>query len=73
MIVCPSRFEEADKLVSWLAEIAKFPADQIKIAREIPFMEGRETGKSAGKIDLVVATDEGSKLDWYGLEIDGGD
>ena len=56
-------------LVSWLAEIAKFPADQTKIAREVPFMEGSETGKSAGKIDLVVATDEGGKLDWYGLEI----
>ena len=68
-IVCPSRFEEASMLVSWLAEIAKFPPDQTRVAREVPFMEGSETGKSAGKIDLVVAMDEGDKLDWYGLEI----
>ena len=69
VITCPSRFEQEHLLVRWLAAIVGFPADEAKIAREIPFMQSVTTNKPAGKIDLIVAKTEEDRLEWYGLEI----
>lgn len=55
VVVCPARFEEANILVSWLAEIVGFSSSDTRLAREVPFMQGTSTGKPAGKIDMVVA------------------
>ena len=67
--VCPRRFEEGGRITRWLAEIVGFPHDEAMVAREVPFMLSTETGKPAGKIDLVIARDAGADLVWYGLEI----
>lgn len=67
--VCPRRFEEGQQLIRWLAEIVGFSADEAMVAREVPFMLSTETGKPAGKIDLVLAKTAGDGLTWYGLEI----
>ena len=69
VITCPSRFEQDNLLIRWLAEIVGFPPDEAKVAREIPFMQSVTTNKPAGKIDLIVAKAEGDRLEWYGLEI----
>lgn len=69
VIVCPARFEEANILVKWLADIIGFSPTQTRIAREVPFMEGTSTGKPAGKIDMVVAKSSNGDLKWFGLEI----
>lgn len=69
VIVCPSRFGEGELLVRWLAEIVGFDPDEAMVAREVPFMEGTETNKAAGKIDLVVAKKSNGGLAWHGLEI----
>ena len=66
VIMCPSRFEQDRMLIDWLIEIAGLGAEAM-LAREVPFMIGN-TGKPAGKIDLVVAT-ERHGLRWFGLEI----
>ncbi|WP_419854312.1 NotI family restriction endonuclease [Candidatus Poriferisodalis sp.] len=66
VIMCPSRFEQDHLLLEWLNEIVGFGADAM-LAREVPFMVGN-TGKPAGKIDLVVATEQ-HDLRWFGLEI----
>ena len=69
VIVCPSRFEENQLLVNWLAEIVGFAPEEAMVAREVAFMEGTSTERPAGKIDLVVARVSGDDLKWYGLEI----
>ncbi len=69
VITCPSRFEQDEMLIRWLAEIVGFPHLQTSLAREIPFMESVSTGRPAGKIDLVVATNADNRFEWYGLEI----
>ena len=66
VIMCPSRFEQDRVLIDWLTEIVGFGEDAM-LAREVPFMVG-STGKPAGKIDLVVATEK-HELRWFGLEI----
>lgn len=69
MITCPKRFEEDQLLVRWLSEIVGFKPEETQIAREVPFMLGTKTNKSAGKIDLVVARTSDNNLAWHGLEI----
>lgn len=69
VVVCPARFEEANLLVRWLAEIVGFSSSDTRLAREVPFMEGTSTSKPAGKIDMVVAKSTTGNLKWYGLEI----
>ena len=69
VITCPVRFSERNTAVSWLAEIVGFPPADVMIAAEVPFMEGAETNKPAGKIDLIVASMADNHLTWYGLEI----
>ena len=67
--VCPHRFEESAIASLWLAEIADF--EEVYLAREVPFMKGKTTGKPAGKIDLVLSRDKAAS-EWYGLEIQAG-
>ena len=67
--VCPRRFEEGQRLTRWLADIVGFSRDEAMVAREVPFMLSTQTGKPAGKIDLVIARDASGELAWYGLEI----
>ncbi len=69
VIVCPSRFEQGQLLIRWLADIVGFPADGAQVAREVPFMRGANTDRHAGKIDLVVANEQRGDLRWFGLEI----
>ena len=66
VVMCPSRFEQGRLLIDWLAEIVGL-GDEASLAREVPFMVG-STGKPAGKIDLVVATEQ-PRLHWCGLEM----
>ena len=66
VIMCPSRFEQDHLLIDWLTEIVGF-GDDAMLAREVPFMRGND-GNHAGKIDLVIATDQ-HELRWFGLEI----
>ena len=66
VIVCPHRFAEYDLIPRWLADIAGF--DEAYIAREVPFMRSPGTGRPAGRIDLVVASNRHASA-WYGLEI----
>ena len=68
VIVCPSRFEQSDVLVRWLAEILEYGAEP-RVAREAPFMRSTATGKWAGKIDMVVAHQGDGQLRWCGLEV----
>ena len=55
-------------MVSWLAEIVGFQVETAQVAREVPFMRNPQTGRHAGKIDLIVAEDANAQS-WYGLEI----
>ena len=65
-IVCPNRFAEQDLVPRWLASIAGFY--EAYVATEVPFMRDPTTGRSAGRIDLVLASSPGA-AEWYGLEI----
>lgn len=69
VIVCPNRFDEEDLVIHWLAEIVGLDWRLTRIAREVPFMQSTSTGKTAGRIDLVLANDVEGDLLWYGLEI----
>lgn len=68
VIVCPVRFEQNRVVLSWLAEIVGFELDTARVAREVSFLRNPQTGRPAGKVDLIVAND-GSAQRWYGLEI----
>ena len=52
VIVCPIRFEQGSMVVRWLAEIVGFQPNEVKLAREVPFMaefrdaEGRRQDRS---------------------------
>ena len=69
VIVCPARFDEDRLLICWLAEIVGFSPEETLIAREVPFMQGTNTKRPAGKIDLVVAKTSNDVVLWHGLEI----
>lgn len=69
VITCPSRFEQHQLLLHWLAEIVGFPSGEVLVAREVPFMRNPHTGRPAGMIDLVVARDISEELRWYGMEM----
>ena len=69
VIMCPSRFQEHQIVVRWLAEIVGFPIADAMVAREVPFMIGTSTRRPAGMIDLVVGRTSDGRLEWYGLEI----
>ena len=68
VIVCPTRFEQDRMVTRWLAEIVGFQPDDVMLAREVPFMRSTTTGKPAGKIDLVIASQR-QGLRWFGLEL----
>ena len=68
-ITCPQRFEQEQVLLRWLAEIVGFDISDARMAREVGFMESTASkGKPAGKIDMVIARDNGG-IQWYGLEV----
>ena len=69
VVMCPSRFQDEQVVIEWLAEIAGFRIEDTSVAREVPFMMGTNTGRPAGMIDLVVANSADRKVEWYGLEI----
>ena len=69
VIMCPSRFEQGQLLVRWLADIVGFAADEVLLAHEVPFMLNPNTGRPAGMIDLVVAREPDGGLEWHGMEI----
>ena len=66
VVVCPHRFEEKHVIYEWLADVVGF--DDLFVAREVPFMRAPVTGREAGRIDLVVASDAEAS-DWLALEI----
>lgn len=69
VITCPTRFEQDQLLVHWLAEIVGFDIREARMAREVGFMESTASkGKPAGKIDMVIARVNGG-IQWYGLEV----
>lgn len=69
VVTCPKRFEQDNMLLRWFSDIVGFDYKETRVAREVPFMEGTQTGKAAGKIDFVVAMDDHNRLAWHGLEI----
>lgn len=69
VVVCPNRFEQECLPARWLVEIVGFDAAEAQVATEVAFMRGTETGKPAGKIDMVVASTSDETVRWYGLEV----
>lgn len=69
VIMCPRRFEADGLVYEWLAQAADFPIHETEVAKEVPFMRSTETNKPAGKIDMIVAHQDGDRLQWHGLEI----
>lgn len=66
VVICPNRLAESDIIPYWLARIAGFK--EVHLAREVPFMRSPVTGRSAGRIDLVVSRDPHA-TQWFGLEV----
>jgi len=69
VVTCPRRFEQDGLVVKWLADIVGFDQNEVEVAREVPFMVSTQTGRPAGRIDLVVAQFANDRLRWHGLEI----
>ena len=67
IITCPHRFRQGNLIVKWLAKIVGFSEDDSYVASEVPFMRSPTTGRSAGRIDLVLASTSTEK--YFGLEI----
>lgn len=67
IITCPHRFKQRNLIVKWLAEIVGFSENDSYVASEVPFMRSPTTGRSAGRIDLVLASSSTEK--YFGLEI----
>ena len=66
IIMCPKRFNQGAVVHRWLGKIVGFK--DVYVAPEVPFMRSPETGREAGRIDLVLSGDD-TASDWYGLEI----
>ena len=69
VITCPRRFEQSGLPARWLGDIVGFEAGNVQVATEVSFMQGTQTGKPAGKIDMVVANSAETGLQWFGLEV----
>lgn len=69
VVTCPRRFEQDSVVLEWLADILDLDRTRVRIAREVPFMSNIQTGRPAGKIDLVLAETRHGRLRWHGLEI----
>ena len=68
VIVCPTRFEQDNVILRWLADIVGFRERHAKVAREVPFMVSTTTEKPAGRIDIVLA-EVNDEMKWFGLEV----
>ena len=66
VITCSNRFAQDSLIPRWLAEIVGF--DDVFLAREVPFMLSPETGRPAGRIDLIISGDEHA-AGWFGVEL----
>ena len=66
IIMCPKRFNQDHEVHKWLGRIAGF--EDVYVAPEVPFMRSPDTGRAAGRIDLVLSGDEAAS-EWFGLEI----
>lgn len=64
--ICPHRFAEDNLLPRWLGEIAGF--GEVYVATEVAFSRNPNTGKAAGRIDVVLAGDSDAS-DWIALEV----
>ena len=69
VITCPHRFGQNNLVPKWLAEIVGFDQNESFLAREVPFMRSPNTGRPAGRIDLVLADSNTEHPRWFGLEI----
>lgn len=69
VITCPRRFDQNNLIPKWLAQIVGFDRDKFFFAREVPFMRSPDTGRPAGRIDLVIANNKNASMYWFGLEI----
>lgn len=65
IVMCPKRFNQNYEVHKWLGRIAGFK--DIYVAPEVPFMKSPDTGRAAGRIDLVLSGDDAAS-EWYGLE-----
>ena len=66
VITCPKRFDQDELVPRWLGDIVGF--ERVFLAQEVPFMRSPTTGRSAGRIDLVLS-ESNSASKWFGLEI----
>ena len=66
IVMCPKRFNQNSEAHRWLASIAGF--DDVYVASEVPFMRSPDTGRAAGRIDLVLSGDN-TASEWFALEI----
>ena len=66
VIICPQRFDQGNILPRWLARIVGF--ETVFLAREVPFMRSTDTGREAGRVDLVISQDSDASR-WFGLEV----
>ena len=66
VITCPKRFDQNALVPRRLAQIVGF--QEVFLAREVPFMRSPTTGRSAGRIDIVLSGDSMASR-WFGLEI----
>ena len=69
VITCPYRFDQNNLVPRWLADVVGFNQDESFLAREVPFMRSPNTGRPAGRIDLVLADSNTEDPRWFGLEI----
>ena len=69
-VLCPRRFEEEMTIFQWVGEVV-LGTSTPDIATEIGFLKTEEGNTHVGRIDMVLASQEGgaAALDWCALEI----
>jgi len=69
-VLCPRRFEEEMAIFRWVGEVVLGTATP-EIATEIGFLKAEGSNTHAGRIDMVLAEQEGgaAALNWCALEI----
>lgn len=69
-VLCPRRFEEEVEIFRWVGEVV-LGTSTPEIATEIGFLKAEGGNTHVGRIDMVLASQEGcaAALDWCALEI----
>ena len=69
-VLCPRRFEEEMAIFQWVGEIV-LGTSTPEIVTEIGFLKAEDSNTHVGRIDMVLATQEGGSeaLNWCALEI----